>query len=293
MVWQAFLREPKRLSLVLFTFIIFISLNITAFSSGSTGDKPIKVILDGETLKFDVNPYIKDSRTLVPFRGIFEAFGMEVQWDAPTRTVLANNKTSEICLTIDNTSAYVNGTKKILDVPPEITNSRTFVPLRFISESLGADVQWDGKNRTVTITVLKSSPNAVVTSTPVPSSNNSTLPSATPKIDDGRYKLGETARYGDLSLSIDKADYDASSGRITVKGKVSSNKTALSLYIYNAAGTKTYANPLIANKEGEMYNFEAYAFVSPGSDLKKIDYIEVRTVTADKKTIRIAEYFLQ
>jgi hypothetical protein len=58
-----------------------------------------------------------------------------------------------IKLQIGNKIAYVDGNELTLDVPPQIINGRTMVPVRFISEGLGAEVGWDGATKTVTITM--------------------------------------------------------------------------------------------------------------------------------------------
>lgn len=116
------------------------------------------VYLDGEKMTFDVNPFIENDRTLVPFRAIFEAVGAKVEWDAETRTVIAardkNGETTVITLQIDST-AFVNSEEKTLDVPAKIVGDRTFVPLRFVVEALGEKVEWDNDNYSVVITTAK------------------------------------------------------------------------------------------------------------------------------------------
>ncbi|MGB9878927.1 MAG: stalk domain-containing protein, partial [Candidatus Pelagibacter ubique] len=112
--------------------------------------------INGVSKEIDAPPFIKDGRTLVPIRFIAEAFGAEVQWDGTTKTVkiYLNSKNIKIILQIDNKIAYVNDNKFILDVPPLITNGRTFVPIRFIAESFGAEVRWDGNLKKITIIYL-------------------------------------------------------------------------------------------------------------------------------------------
>ena len=111
----------------------------------------IKVTLNGDNLNLAQPPVIIDGRTLVPFRGIFEALGAEVSWDGETKTVTGAAGSTSIELIIDNTKAYVNGEEKILDVAPCIINDYTMVPVRFVSEAFGAKVQWDPQSRTVSI----------------------------------------------------------------------------------------------------------------------------------------------
>jgi hypothetical protein len=109
-----------------------------------------RVILNGQELVFNVPPVIEQGRTLVPLRVIFEALGANVNWDGRTRTVTATKDGTEIKLIIGG-RAYKNNQPVALDVPAKIVNGRTLVPLRFVSEALGAKVNWDAKTQVATI----------------------------------------------------------------------------------------------------------------------------------------------
>lgn len=113
----------------------------------------IKVILNGTKLKFpdDQKSVIVEGRTLVAFRTIFEALGLSVNWISETSTAMGEKEGMKIELPIGNTVATINGVQKTTDVPAQLINSRTFVPLRFLSEALGFEVSWDGDTKTVTI----------------------------------------------------------------------------------------------------------------------------------------------
>jgi len=124
----------------------------TVKSQPVTSSDQISVVLNGKSVVFDQPPVIMNNRTIAPIRAIFEAMGAQVFWDEVDRTVTIKNETTTIQVKIDSTQAYVNGAEKILDVPAQIINSRTLVPVRFISESLGATVGWSDTTRTVTIT---------------------------------------------------------------------------------------------------------------------------------------------
>ena len=116
-------------------------------------ENEITVIFDGEKLEFDSDPVIINDRTMVPMRKIFEELGATVGWDDTARRVEAVfDDGTHILLYIDNPVAYKNGEAKMLETPPFIKDSRTFVPLRFVSEGSGAGVDWDGDTYTVTIT---------------------------------------------------------------------------------------------------------------------------------------------
>jgi hypothetical protein len=89
---------------------------------------------------------------MVPLRGIFESLGAQVNWYAPTSTISANKGATDVQLSIGDPRATVNGRTVLLDAPAMILNGSTMVPLRFVSEALGADVKWFEATQTVSIT---------------------------------------------------------------------------------------------------------------------------------------------
>ena len=119
-----------------------------ASSSTKTVAKPqpnIKVILNDQELQFDTAPTMESGRVLVPLRVIMESLGASVDWDEATNTITATKPGIQVRLIVGG-MAYKNGQQVYLDVPAKIINGRTMVPLRFISESLGCQVNWDDSN---------------------------------------------------------------------------------------------------------------------------------------------------
>ena len=112
----------------------------------------ISVLLDGTPMLFDVSPQIINGRTMVPLRAIFEALGAEVEWDGAAQMATATRGDTVVVLPIGSTSPRVNGQVVTIDQPGVIVGGRTLVPLRFVAESFGVGVNWDGATRTVTIT---------------------------------------------------------------------------------------------------------------------------------------------
>lgn len=104
--------------------------------------REIQVYFEGERLKFeDTDPILIDSRTMVPFRKIFETLGFEIEWiEGKVRKVIGKKAGLTIELTIGSNKAIVNGKTVALDVPAQIRNGRTLVPLRFVSENSGFHV---------------------------------------------------------------------------------------------------------------------------------------------------------
>lgn len=136
----------KNICLLLFLMILISMFNVVFAESN------IKVIVDEVELQFDVPPQMINGRTMVPLRAIFEAMGAVVQWDEDTQTISAYKNDIIILMQINNNSIFKNYTSINIDVPPQIINGRTLVPVRVIAECLGATVQWDDSTSTVVIT---------------------------------------------------------------------------------------------------------------------------------------------
>ena len=119
----------------------------------------ISVLLNGRRLRLETPPIIVNDRALVPMRAIFEALGASVDWDDKTRTVYAVSEAKAdapsvtVSLRIGDPIMTVNGAAVTLEAPPEIYFDRTLVPVRAISESLGAAVEWFEDPRSVVITI--------------------------------------------------------------------------------------------------------------------------------------------
>ncbi|MDX9871655.1 MAG: stalk domain-containing protein [Clostridia bacterium] len=110
--------------------------------------------LNGLTVGLDAPAFVdsRSNRTLVPLRFIGEALGAKVEWHAATCQVTVIDGSNQIILTLDSETALVNGKKFQLDAAPVITPpGRTFLPLRFIGESLGARVDYNAATQRITI----------------------------------------------------------------------------------------------------------------------------------------------
>jgi hypothetical protein len=107
--------------------------------------------LNYKNIRLDVAPLISSNRVFVPIRFISEAFGAKVDWNPSAQkiTIWEENVTIEIW--IGKTKMKVNNRDVLIDAAPIIKNSRTLVPIRVISETLGGTVTWDGVRQTVTI----------------------------------------------------------------------------------------------------------------------------------------------
>lgn len=117
--------------------------------------------INGYKYYFDSNeslkPIIKNGRTFVPVRSIVESIGGDVTWKNKTREVEIRFKDKLILLTIDKNSAFVNQKAKMIDsnpkIKPFIFNSRTYIPLRFIIESLEGEISYNNFEKSISITI--------------------------------------------------------------------------------------------------------------------------------------------
>lgn len=114
-------------------------------------DRDIKVVVDNKLINLNTQAIIRDNRTLVPFRSIFEALDMDIEWDGKNKIVTGIKDGQTIKLTIGSNIAYVNGEPVKLDTKAIIEKDRTLVPVRFVAESLGREVTWDKLEKIVII----------------------------------------------------------------------------------------------------------------------------------------------
>lgn len=102
-----------------------------------------KIYLNGSYVESEFQPIINEGRVLVPLRAIGEALDMSVEWNEQMGEITLQKRNTNLKLTIDSNMAIVNGQVVTLDTMPQIIDNHTFVPLRFIGESLGLTVCWD------------------------------------------------------------------------------------------------------------------------------------------------------
>ncbi|MFZ5641834.1 MAG: rhodanese-like domain-containing protein [Bacillota bacterium] len=161
--------------LVFLTLVLCLALAASAFAGTKTvtlkiGDPYLTV--DGVKQEVDpgrgTKPVIVNGRTLVPIRAVIDQMGGTVAWNAATKevTIVVNNKT--VIVTLEKNAAKImepNATEwatKNLDSAPKSINGRTMVPVRFVTENLGAKVDWDAKTQAVTITFDRPADSALI-----------------------------------------------------------------------------------------------------------------------------------
>ncbi len=113
----------------------------------------ITVVLNDSKIEFDQTPVIVNGRTLVPLRKIFEKIGANVYWEDKTQTITSNLNNTTIKMSIDSNILYKNEIPITLDVPAQLINNYTMIPVRAVSEAFGANVYWEDSTQTVYITI--------------------------------------------------------------------------------------------------------------------------------------------
>lgn len=108
-------------------------------------------VVNGKNKKIEVAPLSRNGTTYVPVKIILDEFGGSAQWDAKAKKVMVLRGTKMIELWVGQKDYIANGVRNTSEVSPIIYKNRTFVPLRLVSEQIGLKVDWDGKNKSITL----------------------------------------------------------------------------------------------------------------------------------------------
>lgn len=134
-----------------FAFVLVITV-LAALIPNTFAENEIKVYVNGELQSYDQMPVMINDRVLVPMRAIFESLGAKVFWDDDNFKAEAVKDFTRVSIGIGKKYATVNSQSVALDSPAVLVNDRTLVPVRFVSESLGASVNWNNDENAVEIT---------------------------------------------------------------------------------------------------------------------------------------------
>ena len=136
------------------------------------------MILDGREIKIDNEgsiPTIENDTTLLPIRGVAEAIGAKVDYDAPTQTISLCSEETDVTMQLGSTEIEINGATGQMPVAAKVVNDRTLIPLRAATEALGCDVIWDGDSQTISLTRPYQSKRIIVYSEDADTSGASTV----------------------------------------------------------------------------------------------------------------------
>ncbi len=144
---------PRSIALAL-SIVLLMAL----FSTTVVAASDITLVINGRDVRTDVPPLLVDGHTLVPIRVISENLGASVDWNQRDKVVTISTASTRIVLAVGRTTATVDGSPVPLAMPARLVSGRTLVPLRFVSQALGASVSWDQARRQVTVLFGSSAP---------------------------------------------------------------------------------------------------------------------------------------
>jgi hypothetical protein len=189
-------------------------------------DGPVSVTVNGAALNLNPSPTERAGRVFVPLRGVFESLGATVVY--ADGTINATRRGHTISLHIGSQQATVDGQSQTVDVAPFIIGASTYVPLRFISQALGASVNYDGTNNLVAINTHEGG-----NAPPNPGPPMNPNPNANPPANDSPVTLGSVLPRRDATIqgnhptiqaTFENGRVDPNSVRVVLDGRdVSSN----------------------------------------------------------------------
>jgi copper amine oxidase-like protein len=190
-----------------------------ALTAGIAAAQNVSVTVNGQPTSLNPAPIERAGRVFVPLRGVFEHLGASVVYANGQINAQGNGRS--VSLHIGSTQATVNGQSQMLDVAPFIIGASTYVPLRFVAQALGAQVNWDNSNRVVAIvTGGAPAPAAVAPQPPAQSAlrlsnvtpaRGSAVSSTRPTIE--ATFTGATADPNSLKIALDSLDVTGETSR--------------------------------------------------------------------------------
>ncbi len=238
------------------------------YSSDAPYNEGIMIKVDGRYIYSDVPPVIQDGRTLVPMRAIFEKLEADVAWDEATATATATRAADgkEVKITENSQTAYIDGNAVELDVPAQILDGRFVVPVRFVSESFGATVNWDQFSQVVSI-----KPEKIIKPTEMVGYENcATVKDVTGDYSDDFYPTqtvdGDFATIwsaqGEVPITFE-LDQECEVRAIEVFLNPNSNRSAKFEILYSTDG-KNFTSIKEYNSDGQVYEaWETFTFPTP------------------------------
>ncbi|MBD7969369.1 stalk domain-containing protein [Paenibacillus gallinarum] len=211
----------------------------TGIPSTYAATNQVKIVLDGYSLPFPVAPVVISGTTMVPFRAISEALGINVQWNQKLKKITATKQTDEgskvVELTMGSKTAKVNGQNVPLTLAPRTISNTTMIPLSFFSQQFGAAVGWNQAAKTVSIT----SPREEMYTMGFYALRSYDEIKYLPSLDAAAFGWGRIDREGNFTTTGDEYKWPSSLGDITgesIVQEAQSVGTASSFMVYALDG---------------------------------------------------------
>ncbi|MGZ6504764.1 MAG: stalk domain-containing protein [Tumebacillaceae bacterium] len=195
--------------------------------SSAIQEHTISITLDGYHLPTDPQPIGYKGRVMVPFRAVTTALGLHVDYEASTRTIIAKNQDNEIRFKAGDHTVLVNGKPQQVDAEPIALDDRSYVPVRFLSETIGAQVDWDNTTHTV---IIRSQPRHLHTEV-FYGLNSYEKHSYLAKFDEAVFTWSHLDGTG--KLAFDQNEYSWPEGADDLLSSVRSAKVGTSLMVYS------------------------------------------------------------
>lgn len=159
------MKKIKPMAYILGVILIFNLLFVNMVYAGETNEmileydgqthiykeRPIQLVVRGKDIQGEMPPIVFNGNTLVPIREVFEAMEAVVEWKPETKEVYAGMNDTLVILKTNSNIAWVNGEDKNIPMAPKIINNKVMIPIRFVAETIGFNVEWMKSERIVKI----------------------------------------------------------------------------------------------------------------------------------------------
>ena len=238
----------------------------------------ISVYVDGSKLAMDQPPVQSSGRVLLPMRAIFESLGARVSYNSRTKTVTGSKDGTTVVLKLGSKSATIDNMNVSLDVPANTLRGRTMVPVRFVSEALGALVSWNERGKTVTITTpdRPSTPDR-----PDNSDNVSGVSNVYAKV------IGQQGDGSDLNVSFSKAPYEYNVDHYRIMVVKSSSSSSFNLSKARSVSSNNYTTAYPQGDDPSV-RLDSRARDVDGDYIRNNQTYNVYVVTVGKRSSQMA-----
>lgn len=148
--------KARKVLLCMFSTILSIYFCMNSGIAMADNDLKASIVVDNQTLSFEVPPVNHQGTVMVPMRPVFEALHTSVTWNEEDQSITAEKEGTSVQLSLGSPFAYINKGAVVLSSIPYVSNGSTMVPVRFIAEVFGAKVSWNTVDRRVTIITASS-----------------------------------------------------------------------------------------------------------------------------------------
>ena len=183
-------------------FSIFLSLSIVLLIVQPTVQAesiPISIVVNGNTIKTDVDPYISNGTTYVPLRSVEQIEGITIKsWNNKTKTLVVSDPSQQLTFHVNNRNEPGS---------LQIKNNRVMVPIRFIAENFNSDVAWNANTKTVQVVKLDEKTKAHLNSDDLTQSRLAAI--TIPEINTLKELVGEQSSAGSFKLIFPEGESKA------------------------------------------------------------------------------------